>query len=634
MRLESKKMKAMRILYGTALLLLVAVSAAAQAPASQSPCRVGDATCLPGAQPVSKENRKQARKDYKQAQKLIKKEQLPEAADALDEAVKLDPTVSEYQHTREMVRQQRVAIHVKRGDELLGTGQTVAAAGEFQQALAVDPNNTYARERLQQTLPPRPSSLPAPLSPALAQVSQSQTVVLAPQSGYKDFHIKGSARTMLQQVADAFGMKVIFDESVSSKQVRFDMEGVDFFTAFREASVLGHVFWVPLTPKQVILFNDTQALRRQYERTVSATYYLSDVTTPQELTDFVNMMRVLFEVRFVVAQPSNNSVVVRAPAAVVEAGEKVLQNFLSRKPQVNLKVQVFGVSQSLMQAVGLAIPTQFQVIDVGAAALALLGQGNVQNLVNQLIASGGINAANSTALQSLLSQLQNQQANSLLQTLSQTPFMTFGGGKTLTAVTVPPLTATAQFSQSDLKTLQTVMLRAQQNSAANLKIGERYPILNASFSPIYNTPAISKVIQNGSYLAPFPSVSYEDLGLNLKVTPQVLSDGTVNLKIEMQVKALAGQSYNGVPVLSNREYTASLSIPDGATAAVAGMVTQSEQRSLSGLPGFSMIPGLGALTSTKNKDLEYQELLIVITPTVLSPSHSVSDGAEVWLPAS
>jgi len=564
----------------------------------------------------------------------MKNGRLPEAADALDAALKLAPNDREYLSNREMVRQQMVAIHVDRGNQLLQAHESVAAMGEFRQALSIDPQSEYARQRLQDLDPvPAASNRSAAISPALSVVRDSRPVVVSPLGGFHDFHLKGSARTVLEQIATAFGIKLVFDESVSNKIIRFDMEGADFFSAFREAATLAHVFWVPLTPKQVMLFNDTQQLRREYERTVSATFYMSDATTPQELTDVVNMLRTLFDVRFAVAQPANNSVVLRAPTATIEAASKVLDNFLIRKPQVNLNIQVFAVSQMMTRALGVSTPTTFQAINVGEAALALLGQGNVQNLINQLISSGGINAANSQGLASLLAQLQNQQSNSILQTLATTPFATFGGGKTLFAIPFTGTTVNAQLNQSDLESLQTVMLRASQNNPATLKIGERYPILNASFAPIFNTPAISSVIANGSYAAPFPSVSYEDLGLSLKVTPQILSDSTITLKIEMQIKALAGQSLNGVPVLSNREYTASMSVLDGTTTAVAGIITQSEQKSLSGLPGFSAIPGFGLLTSTHSKQIDYEELLIVITPNIVSPARSRDEGAEVWVPA-
>jgi hypothetical protein len=635
---DFKRISSMRIFPITALVLLLSFTAMATAMAhdkrkSETACRVGDPQCLPGTDVPSKHDLKAAHKHFERAKRLMNDGELMEAADELDEAIRLAPNVAEYVQTREVVRQKMVAIHMDRGNDLLASQQIVAAMGEFELALAIDPSSAYARERMRdaahQASPPEAQQ--TALSPNLTVVSQSRPIVLAPQATFHELHFKGNAHTVLEQVAGAYGMKLVFDDSVSNKTIRFDMDGADFFTALREGMQVSHSFWVALTPKQLIIFNDTQALRRAYEHTVSSTFYLSDATSPQELTEVVSLLRTLFDVRFAVAQPSNNSVVVRAPGPTVEAAEKVLGNLLSRKPQVSLQVQVYAVSQSLMRALGIAEPTQFQAINVGLAALGLLGQGNVQDLINQLIASGGINSTNSQGLQSLLSQLQNQQTSSLLQTLSQNPFATFGGGKSLFAVPFSGITGTAQLNTSDLQSVQTVILRAAQGNAATLKIGERYPILNASFAPIFNTPAISQVIQNGSYQAPFPSVSYEDLGLDLKVTPQVQSDSSISLKIEMQIKALAGQSLNGVPVLSNREYTASLSVLDGTTTAVAGMITQSEQKSLSGLPGFSAVPGFGTVTSTHNKTIDYEELLIVITPTIVSPAKSNADGAEVWM---
>ncbi|MGZ4814618.1 MAG: hypothetical protein ACXVZV_04380 [Terriglobales bacterium] len=629
MLLGFKTIPVMRIFPSLAVVLLLALSAPAQT--NPGACQVGDSQCVPGARTASKQDLKQARKEYDRAQKLIKQGRLQEAADALDRALSFAPTVAEYVSAREMVRQQLVSNHIEAGNQLLKSNNTVGATAEFSRAVAIDPHNQYALQRLQDALPSHvASSESESLSPSLSVVLLSQPVIPAPQPGFRDFHLKGSSRNVLEQIASAFGIKVLFDDSVNTRSIRFDMDGVDFFTAFREAAKLAHVFWVPLTPKELILFNDTQQLRRQYERTVSATFYLGDATSAQEVTETVNMMRTLFDIRFAVPQVSNNSVVARAPTAVVEAAGKVLSNVLSRKPQVTLDVQVFEVSHSLTRQLGISLPLQFQAINVNPAALAALlaGGSNTQNLINQLIASGGINAANSQALQSLLSQVQNQNSS-----LLNTPFFTFGGGKTLTAVTVPPLSATFKMNQSDLRSIQTVTLRASQGSPATLKIGSRYPILNASFAPIFNTPAISRVIANGSYLAPIPSFTYEDIGINLKATPQVLSDSTINLKLEMQLRSLTGQSLNGVPVLSNREYTASMSVPNGSTTAIVGMITKSEQKSLSGLPGFSRIPGLGYLTSTRSTDEEEDELLIVVTPTIVSPARSTSDQTEVWVPS-
>jgi len=161
-------------------------------------------------------------------------------------------------------------------------------------------------------------------------------------------------------------------------------------------------------------------------------------------------------------------------------------------------------------------------------------------------------------------------------------------------------------------------------------MGSRYPILNASFAPVFNTPAIASVLQNGSFQAPFPSFTYEDLGLTFKLKPSVYPNSDVGLVFEMDFRTLAGQSLNGVPVIANREYKSSITLVDGEPAVVAGSVTQSEQLSLNGIPGLGVVPGINKIMVTNTKMDETDELLVVITPHVidLSPGQST----EVWLP--
>ena len=205
-----------------------------------------------------------------------------------------------------------------------------------------------------------------------------------------------------------------------------------------------------------------------------------------------------------------------------------------------------------------------------------------------------------------------------MSSLLKTPFATFGGGKTLFAVPFPGTTANFSIDESNFQSLSDITMRTAQNNAATMKLGTRYPILNASFAPVFNTPAISQVLQNGSYAAPFPSFTYEDLGITVKVTPQVLGDDTVTLKLELAIKSLTGQSINNVPVISNREYVGTLSVLDGESAVVAGMISEADQKSLSGIPGLAYIPGLRNLAANRTKDVNVDDLLIVVTPRILA----------------
>ena len=622
----------MRIVLTLAAAILLSLPSLGQAAVPAPSCPASDPSC----KTPSKSDRKKAQKLYDKAERLQHQSHFEEAADLLDQAIQLVPNDADYRTLREKIRQQQVADHIAQGNKLLTAGKNIEAMAEFRQAIELDPSNQFALQRFQDTLPPEAlgSSAAPPLSHALTVVSESRPPVLRPTNQRRQFTFRGMSRNLLEQVASGYGIKAIFDDSVQSRQVRMDLDDVDFYAALREASKLAHVFWVPVSSNQIYFINDTQALRREYELMTARTFYINEATSPQDINDVVNMMRTIFDVRFVVAQQSNNSVTVRAPAPTLDAVEKVLAAFLSRRPQVNLQIQVFQVSHQLTREAGISLPLSFQAINLGAAAaagLGALGNVNTQQVINQLISSGGINNVNSQGVQALISQLTSQQS-SQLSTLLQTPFVTVGGGKTLYAIPIPGTTLHLSLDKSNFQSLSDITLRTAQNNAATLKLGTRYPILNASFAPVFNSSAISSVLANGSYQAPFPSFTYEDLGITVKATPQVLGDNSVNLKLEMSIKTLTGQSINSVPVIANREYSATVSVLDGESAVVAGMITDSEQKSLSGIPGIGRLPLLSAATSDHTKNAQADELLIVVTPRIITPPRTPSND-EVWVPS-
>jgi general secretion pathway protein D len=241
-----------------------------------------------------------------------------------------------------------------------------------------------------------------------------------------------------------------------------------------------------------------------------------------------------------------------------------------------------------------------------------------------LISSGGINAAGSSALSGLLAQLQGQQNSIFSQ-----PLATFGGGLTFSGVSLDHFTAALSLNESWARSLSRATLRAGQGKEATLHIGERYPILNASYAPIYNSPQISQVLGNQSYVPPFPSVSYENLGLNLKTTTVIHGNGEVSMKLELQMRSLTGSSSNGVPVISNQEYQGGIRLRDGEPAVVAGEITTNDQYSMSGIPGLQSIPGLSQGLADNTRMKENDELLIIITPHVVANHNRKTD--EIWV---
>jgi Flp pilus assembly secretin CpaC len=196
-------------------------------------------------------------------------------------------------------------------------------------------------------------------------------------------------------------------------------------------------------------------------------------------------------------------------------------------------------------------------------------------------------------------------------------------------VSLDHLTTALSLNESWARNLNHVTLRAGQGKDATFHVGTRYPILNASYAPISNSPQISKVLGNQSYVAPFPSVSYEDLGLSLKAKPTIQGDGDVSIVLELQVRSLTGSSSDGVPVIANRETKGSVRLRDGEPAVIAGQITTNDSRAISGIPGLAAIPGLNQGLLDNNVMKENDELLITITPHVVSNRDRTA--GEIWV---
>jgi Flp pilus assembly secretin CpaC len=183
-------------------------------------------------------------------------------------------------------------------------------------------------------------------------------------------------------------------------------------------------------------------------------------------------------------------------------------------------------------------------------------------------------------------------------------------------------------NESWVKNLEHAYVRTSHGDDAIFRIGTRFPIVNATFAPIFNSSAISQALQNNSFQAPIPSISYEDLGLDLKAKPIVNGNSDVTLTLEMRLRTLLGQAVNGIPVISNREYKGTTMLKEGESTVLMGSVSRTDARSMTGLPGLASVPGLNKIVNGKEEDDD--ELMMVVTPYVVS-NRDTSQMSDIWI---
>ncbi len=605
--------------------MLAAVCLAADTPSAATPPPCPDSGGSSACHGPAKDL-KGARQAFARGLKLEKAQSenlqnLDEALYEFEEASRLAPQNIKYLTAREIMRQHLAGRHLERGNSDLLDGRQVEAMAEFRTALNLDPQNEFAQQRMSDALGSMPAHTPDP-----PQVVASTDVLKAkPIDGRHDIHYRGDSRGLLTAVAGSYGLTVVFDDTFPSRRVRFDLDNADFATAMQAASEVTKSFSVALEDTVLFAALDTSENHRLYDRMGMRSFYIPGGASPQELNELMTSLRALFEFKFTGLSTASSTITLRGPKAALEAATQFLGQLNSPRPEVMLDLKVFQVSHTYMRQIGLHVPNTFNLFNIPASALTALAGQNIQSLINQLIASGGINQAGNQTISALLAQLQSQ-ANSIF---SQ-PVATFGGGLTFFGLSLDQLSPVLSMNESSVRQINHVQLRASQDKDATFKLGERYPILNASFSPIANSAAISQVLGNQSYAAPFPSVNYEDIGLTLKAKPVVHNNSDIALELELQFRTLGTTRTNGIPDILNREYKGGMLLKNGEQAAVAGMITKSDEKSLSGLPLFSGIPGFRVMTSQSTKQEEDDELLILITPYVLLDPER-PETPEIWL---
>src|SRR5207237_603507 len=152
---------------------------------------------------------------------------------------------------------------------------------------------------------------------------------------------------------------------------------------------------------------------------------------------------------------------------------------------------------------------------------------------------------------------------------------------------------------------------------ASLHVGDKYPILTSGyFGQIPST--------GGQVYTPPPSFTFEDLGVNIKVTPHIHDMNDVTLDLETEFKVLGNGSLNGIPVISN------VRLREGEWGVVAGLMSSSEVRTIHGLAGISAVPVLGQLLHQNNKDESTTEVLLIIKPTLLNVPPNQFVAPAIW----
>lgn len=508
-----------------------------------------------------------------------------------EKAVQSEPDNPQYLIHEKRARTEAALFHLKLGRRHLAGGRPEEAAGEFQKAVAIDPTNEAAAQEFSRLLAAQAAAKRARES-ALQQALRGREEP-TPQAGVQlkpfppeplaHFRISADSRQVFTTLGKLADLNVAFTADFPSRTISVDLANVKIEDALRVVAYQTKTFWKAVTPNTILVIQDTPANRRDFEDEVLKTVYLSNPLTPADRTAVTTALKQVLGLQRIIDNPDSNAIIIRDTPAKVAAAERLIRDLDRGKAEILIEVTVLEADRNRMRDLGLFPPEFPSGLGLPAGSRTALA----------------FTPSTTTAPGAPLLPL-NQ-----LGRLSSKDF----------SIVLPGAVATAVMSDTRSRILQNPQVRVTDGQTAKLRIGSRIPYATGSF-----LPGVGAGGPGGFNLLASTQFQYQDVGVNLDITPRLLANGEVSLRAVIEISSVqADRNVGGIlqPTFGQRRIEHDIRLKEGEVSLLGGLIESTVTQTVTGLPGLGQIPLLRYLFSTERRERIETEVLVMLTPRVI-----------------
>ena len=564
------------------------------------------------------------KKHFKEGMKYEENHQWDKAAQEYALAVAEKPSNVEYQLHLQRSLVAAAIMLVERGDSLAEKKDYNAAYNAYRQAFAFDPTNELALIKMRRMLEAQglpTNDLPKigdPAGPSYRPRSdQNQNQKASYKSGpggvtpvnptmrvqfpeipgrrfahtdvvYRDTNIL----TAIEQLAQMMKLNVIFDQMVTNQmrmlKLTVELRDVTYPKALEMILKTNNLMYAQIDSRTIVIASDNIQQRSKYEPFAMRTFYIKNA----ELASAKAAIQGALATKQITEIKQLNAIIVRDTPANLDLIENLINSIDKSKAEVLIDVNIYEVSRTDLLQLG----NQFTAESSDTNPLAF----------NRL---GGVNAE-----------------KAILGVGSRTLLGPFGF-----ALGLPNSTVSFFQNKGKSKLLASTQIHVLDNEANAVRIGQRVPIQTASLPSFGNVTDTTRnrgnnqnnlgtndlsLGLNGAFGVGIPQIQYENVGLNIDITPNVFEDD-VQMKMKVESTSVDGSTGKLTPTFNQRTMTSVARVKDGQTTLVAGVSQNIEGKVVKGLPLIGLIPILGRFFSTPETDNRQSDVIITVTPHIL-----------------
>jgi len=368
-----------------------------------------------------------------------------------------------------------------------------------------------------------------------------------------------SSRMVFMALARFANLSVVFDPAYRDQPITVDLMKNSLEDALTSLTASTHTFYRVTAQHTVTIVPDTPAKRREYEESVVRTFYLSNA----DIKEVIDLLRVVVDVRQISPITATNALSLKDTPERIAAAAQLISAIDKARPEVVIDVELLEVDRTKLAEYGM----QF--------------------------ASSGSNGINGAV------QLPSPLTLEGLTNLTQSDILLAG---------FPSLYYRLVKSDVSTRVLANPHIRTSDGLPAQARFGEQVPVPATVFAPIAS---------GGINQQPITSYVYQNIGVNIDITPRTHHDDDLSLALKVSVTSQTGTGFAGLPTFGNREVTTTIRLKDGETNILAGLIRDDERTELSGTPGLSDLPLIGRLFAIHHKESTQTDIVLTLTPHIV-----------------
>lgn len=377
---------------------------------------------------------------------------------------------------------------------------------------------------------------------------------------------EANLRMVFESISRASGINILLDKDVKPDlRTSLFVRNVSVEDTIELILMQNQLRKKLLSGNTIYVYPNLPAKSKEFQELKVRSFHLVHADAKLMLT----MLKTMLKVKDIVVNEKTNSVIMRDTPEAVQLAEKIVEDQDIGDPEVMLEVEVLEITHTLASELGIRYPGQI-TLTPSAPGGGPITAGNIGDAFAK-------------------------------DQLLVTP--------------VPTITFNASLTKSDTNVLASPRLRTRNKEKAKIHIGDRLPVFTNSVTPLATGAAVTT-----------GTVQYVDTGIKLEVEPTIDPNGGVSIKLQLEVSVASApvtnpQSGTTAYPISTRSTSTVLQLRDGETNVLAGLIRDSETAAKVMIPGLGEVPVLGRLFGSKKTDGAKTEIILSITPRLMSKAN-------------